>query len=239
MQISRKEAQPGFLRVTVTPLESAQLEEVFKILSHPDRVKVYRPGATERFAELMHELFPSFPLKPVSGKPSEPTYTTYMHDKDGRVVHDPKAYAIGIQQFLPLSSSALSNLEIVRTTYQAELELQIDLSNYTPTSVDTLVEVLGKKETPPLRGAQAYQRVRNGKEPETAYSVTNLLYLDRILKLYEKAKDLIPKAPDLLQLRKDDLAILCRDGQKHPNLFIRQGSEKLHRELLEQLARHT
>ncbi len=134
-----------------------------------------------------------------------------------------------------------SRLTIVFSNFAEQNQYPITMALtefYTPNVVDDIVAILGKREVPVLEGLVHLLISERGQNRDYGYGIAEVHRLGAVLKIYERATELVKNAEKIIGFSDDNLKILRRDSLEHENLAIRDMSRVRYQKELHQLMNH-
>ena len=222
--------QGGLGVIDVTPTESNQIAELFKILDHPDGVRCpgNRPTEKARFEELIASLFPEFPLPKSDRYHAFTNYSGYTIPTGEReaVIRSGLVLTGKVRPVLAGKERPDAELRII-TSGSARNKFYVTValhSLYERDCVDDLVDKLAL-------GIGIFSPQPIPSEVKE-YGLPEVSHLCSAQRHYELAAGIIEKTEQSRLNLRTMLNILRRDGTEHENVVIRElSSDRYNREL--------
>ena len=238
MEFSRRIG--GIGRFDLTERESRFLRGFFDLKNEnthrTKEVHLTAPAQQTLFQEMMETLFPALEAKP---SPNGIHVVT---------VSDQNSYKIeGTERIIPLQP---------RLSYHPEsLDLQLHLitpplvehfdfsacyvtctlpDSYVPTCVDDVAQIVGAYQTTiPMEKITSIEFHNETKK--FAYGIADIRDLPNVLRVYQRAVEMVESAPKIIGIKFSELNIVRRDAAHHENAAMRNLSKDFYRASLEKL----
>ena len=230
----------GFGRIKLDAAEQQLLVQLEEVVSG-NGVK-YTLGElnepTGKYEKIMHDLFPMIPLVKSAG----------VHDSRFQDVYNArKCAASSFYEVFAQSKELIIGSRLGIGRYSTDVDLRIIMpyeehfmsvvlgDTYWLGCRDDIVRVLGERENPALAGAQI---IRRGAPINHEYGIPEVPHLQAILKLYDRAADLVGNMEKTIGVTQEELQELRKDSLKHPNIALRKLSGIEYHRTLEALTNH-
>lgn len=186
----------------------------------------------QAFRDVMGQLFPAFPLK------------TDMHGQFTVIDRENNSY----QRLSPCRERVISSrLPLARDVGKQGIELRIITSSlesgyfmtialdylYSRGVEDDLVDLFGLREEEFITGAAHIDLNKNSKDIN--YGIADVPSLGKVIKLYEKSRDLIHNSYTHTGITPEQLEVLRRDSLQHENIAVKELSKGRYQDLLHSL----
>jgi len=228
----------GIGRFNLNERESRFLRGFFDLKNEDSNltnaVHLTAPAQQTLFLEMMETLFPGIETKLYPNR----IYVVTANNQNPYKIE-------GAERIVPLQS---------RLSYHPEsLDLQLHLitsplietfsscyvtctlpHSYAPTCVDDIAQLLGEYQTTVPMEKITPIELRNEKE-KCVYGIANIQGLSNVLRIYQRAVQMIDKAPGVVNLNRGQLDILCRDAASHENVAVRDLSQERYTTSLQKL----
>lgn len=229
----------GFGQVMLTVPEQQMLGEISEIASTAG--KSYILGEmneqTGRYERIMKDLFPMIPLIKSAGVGPLFSNTYYLQilDKSHRYEEFPEGAELQIGSRLFIGETKMVDLRVLipRKAQQKGYFMSVVVGDhYQLGCIDDIVKVLGERETPTIKGIQM---IKNKPTLHPDYGIAEVPQLRTVLKLYEKAAQLLYNVHETIKVYVPELNVLREDALQHKNLALRKLSAVEYHKTLEAL----
>ncbi|MDO8656598.1 MAG: hypothetical protein Q7K45_05140 [Nanoarchaeota archaeon] len=230
----------GFGKIVLSTVEQSLLTQLNGVIS--GNVIKYTLGEknqqTDRYESIMQDLFPMIPLVKGAGVWGPHYDAGYYTSKE-----EVRSY-----EELPLATQLCigSQVRIGGVSTGIDLRILMPQEGYFMSVVlgrdyrtgdqlkyrDDIVNLLGVRENPVLVGAQI---IKYKAPTNPAYGLAQVPHLKKILKLYDKAADLLESMEKTIGVSKKELQELRKDSLGHPNIALRKLSKIEYHKALEAL----
>jgi hypothetical protein len=198
---------------------------------------------TPIFKEIMESLFPAFTLPEIAPNKYRNTYSVL---KRKNTYNDYEA--IGKVEELIINapfgkvakngdSRKNADLRIIKPVEDDQkCFMSIVLETcYKPDTVDDIVDILGDRET--KQKLSATRLISTSGYRLQTHGIADVPRLAEVLKLYERATEIVENCKTRSGLTKKELKTLRKDRIEHENIFVREGSQERYQEALDNLTR--
>lgn len=103
--------------------------------------------------------------------------------------------------------------------------------HHKPDCVDDVVKMLGNSFQPRIMGAQVFDTIRDSP----CYGIAEIPHFDKVIQLYERAKDLVHRSNGIIGINGIKLNTLRKDALEHENPAIRELSLRTYHQKLGEL----
>lgn len=231
----------GFGKVRLTGAEQRMLDEIRDIALTKNYLEKKDPE-TERYKGLIRDLFPMFTLIPSEGLGVnyQDSYSLKYVPTSGSFWYQDLPEAPELRMGSRVSIGAESRAADLRVLMLPNASREGYLMSvvvggcYQRSCIDDLVTKLGERETPAIRGVE---EIKQKPPMNSEYGIVEVPQLRTVLKLYDRAAQLLDHVKDTIGVTFEELWILRRDMVKHENVALRELSRIKYRDILDGLTR--
>lgn len=240
MELVKKIGGFGIIQMDVK--EVMLMENVRELAGNQNRYTLGSENKeTAQFMSLIKDLFPHFPLRKSSEYSKH--FTVYAQETEN-YTNVPRSLVVSVRSHFglhPLGRSGHGvDLDLVfpknNPDYKYPITVALDY-NYHPDSLDDIAKLLGQREKPILEVASLIM-LNSNYHQWTRYGLADAPRLGPILRLYDRADELLEKSDKTIGVSKEELAVLRRDYLEHESLVIRDLSRERYQKELQRLVNH-
>ncbi len=229
----------GFGKVMLTVPEQRMLREIGDIASTAGESYILGEinEPTGRYERSMRNLFPMVPLTKSAG-PGQLSHNAYhlqRNESHHWYMDLPEAPSLQIGSRIVIGSEVKEVSLQVLMPSNADQEgyfMSVVVGTYNPGCIDDLVAKLGEREKPAILRVQKI-KMKLPLNPD--YGIAEVPQLKTVLKLYERADDLLRHTEDTIKITSKELHTLRGDMLRHQNIAIRKLSAVEYQKALEAL----